>query len=83
MTELVGSRSPELAGKMDKATYDADGDGVVDKAAAVPWDGVTGKPGTFTPVSYTHLDDKSGLQSPERNQQDDRQKCCAAERRNV
>lgn len=33
MTELVGSRSPELTGKMDKATYDADGDGVVDRAA--------------------------------------------------
>ena len=35
MTELIGSRSPELAGKMDKATYDADGDGVVDKAGSV------------------------------------------------
>lgn len=35
MTELVGSRSPELAGKMDKATYDADGDGVVDEAEKV------------------------------------------------
>ena len=34
MTELVGSRSPELTAKMDKATYDADGDGVVDRAAA-------------------------------------------------
>ncbi|WP_419075277.1 hypothetical protein [Ruthenibacterium lactatiformans] len=45
MTELVGSR-----------TYDADGDGVVDKAAAVPWDGVTGKPGTFTPSAHTHDD---------------------------
>ncbi|MFR6150171.1 MAG: hypothetical protein ACLUJ0_11545 [Ruthenibacterium lactatiformans] len=56
MTELVGSRSPELAGKMDKATSDADGDGVVDKAAAVPWDGVTGKPGTFTPSTHTHDD---------------------------
>lgn len=56
MTELVGSRSPELAGKMDKATYDADGDGVVDKAAAVPWDGVTGKPGTFTPSTHNHDD---------------------------
>lgn len=56
MTELVGSRSPELAGKMDKATYDADGDGVVDKAAAVPWDGVTGKPGAFTPSAHTHDD---------------------------
>ena len=45
MTELVGSR-----------TYDADGDGVVDKAAAVPWDGVTGKPGTFTPSTHNHDD---------------------------
>lgn len=35
MTELVGSRSPELAGKMDKATYDADGDGVVNEAEKV------------------------------------------------
>jgi putative component of toxin-antitoxin plasmid stabilization module len=33
MTELVGSRSPEIVAKMDKATYDADGDGVVDRAA--------------------------------------------------
>ena len=56
MTELVGSRSPELAGKMDKATYDADGDGVVDKAAAAPWDGITGKPGTFAPSAHNHDD---------------------------
>ena len=35
MTELVGSRSPELMAKMDKATYDADGDGVVDRANSV------------------------------------------------
>ena len=35
MTELVGSRSPELTAKMDKATYDADGDGVVDRANSV------------------------------------------------
>ena len=33
MTELVGTRSPEIVAKMDKATYDADGDGVVDRAA--------------------------------------------------
>lgn len=45
MTELVGSR-----------TYDADGDGVVDEAAAVPWDGVTGKPDTFTPSTHNHDD---------------------------
>lgn len=35
MTELIGSRSPELTAKMDKATYDADGDGVVDRANSV------------------------------------------------
>ena len=54
MTELLGTRSPELAGKMDKATYDADGDGVVDAAAAVPWSGVTGKPNTFPPSTHKH-----------------------------
>lgn len=41
---------------MLKTVYDADGDGVVDKAAAVPWDGVTGKPGTFAPSAHTHDD---------------------------
>ena len=35
MTELIGSRSPEIVAKMDKATYDADGDGVVDEAEKV------------------------------------------------
>lgn len=35
MTELVGSRSPEIVAKMDKATYDTDGDGVVDRAGSV------------------------------------------------
>ncbi len=35
MTELVGSRSPEIVAKMDKATYDADEDGVVDEAEKV------------------------------------------------
>ena len=35
MTELVDSRSPEIVAKMDKATYDADGDGVVDEAEKV------------------------------------------------
>ena len=35
MTELIGSRSPEIVAKMDKATYDADGDGVVNEAEKV------------------------------------------------
>lgn len=56
MTELVGSRSPELTAKMDKATYDADGDGVVDEAAAAPWSGITGKPSTFAPSTHNHDD---------------------------
>ena len=56
MTELIGTRSPELTAKMDRATYDADGDGVVDEAAAAPWDGITGKPGTFTPSTHNHDD---------------------------
>ena len=56
MTELVGSRSPEIVAKMDKATYDADGDGVVDEAAAAPWSGITGKPSTFAPSTHNHDD---------------------------
>lgn len=33
-------------------------------ASSVPWSGVTGKPGTFTPSAHTHdIDDVSGLQS--------------------
>ena len=56
MTELVGSRSPEIVAKMDMATYDADGDGVVDEAAAAPWSGITGKPDTFPPSTHNHDD---------------------------
>ena len=59
--EMKNQLSEDAAGnlqasKMDKTTYDADGDGVVDKAAAVPWDGVTGKPGTFAPSTHNHDD---------------------------
>ena len=56
MTELLGTRSPELTAKMDGATYDADGDGVVDKASEAPWDGITGKPSSFTPSAHNHDD---------------------------
>ena len=41
---------------MLKTVYDADGDGVVDEAAVVPWGGVTGKPDTFTPSTHNHDD---------------------------
>lgn len=41
---------------MLKTVYDADGDGVVDEAAVVPWDGITGKPDTFPPSTHNHDD---------------------------
>ena len=43
-------------GDMLKSVYDTNGDGTVDKAASVPWDGITGKPSTYTPSSHTHDD---------------------------
>ena len=41
---------------MLKTVYDADGDGVVDEAAAAPWDGITGKPETYSPSTHNHDD---------------------------
>ena len=41
---------------MLKTVYDADGDGVVDEAAAAPWSGITGKPDTFPPSAHNHDD---------------------------
>lgn len=44
-------------GDMLKSVYDTDNDGKVDMAKAadsVPWNGVTGKPGTFPPSSHSH-----------------------------
>ncbi|MBC8581706.1 hypothetical protein H8718_19725, partial [Lachnospiraceae bacterium NSJ-12] len=41
-------------GDMTKAVYDKNGNGSVDKAEAVPWTGVTGKPSTFPPSSHNH-----------------------------
>ena len=46
---------PTLAvGDMTKASYDTDGDGVVDQAASVPWTGVSSKPSTFAPSEHVH-----------------------------
>lgn len=42
------------SGDMLKADYDADGDGIVDLAKAVPWSGISGKPTTFAPSSHQH-----------------------------
>lgn len=45
------------SGKMDIAVYDANGDGVVDAAATVPWDGTSeGRPLTFPPDAHNHDD---------------------------
>lgn len=53
-----GEKLSVLFGKIKKrfSTYDTNGDGVVDKAASVPWDGVTSKPSTFTPSAHNHDD---------------------------
>lgn len=51
-------------GDMVKSVYDADDDGKVnsadeadhaDAADTVPWNGVTGKPETFTPAAHNHI----------------------------
>ena len=57
------------SGDMLKSVYDPDEDGVVDKAAAVAWSGVTGKPSAYTPAAHTHTksqitDFPSALKNP-------------------
>lgn len=49
--------SQQAAGDMLKSIYDTNNNGKVDAAEAadaVPWTGVTGKPGSFTPTVHTH-----------------------------
>ena len=47
-------------GDMTKAVYDTNDDGKVNEADhaanadAVPWSGITGKPGSFTPAAHSH-----------------------------
>jgi len=48
------------SGDMTKAVYDTNEDGVVDKAEAVPWAGVTEKPSTFPPSTHTHTPESIG-----------------------
>lgn len=48
------------SGDMLKSVYDTNEDGVVDKAEAVPWSGVTGKPSTFPPSTHTHAPENIG-----------------------
>lgn len=44
------------SGDMLKATYDTNGNGVVDAAETVPWAGITDKPATFPPSTHNHND---------------------------
>lgn len=41
-------------GDMFKSVYDTTNNGIVDAAESAPWEGITGKPSTFTPSAHTH-----------------------------
>lgn len=49
-----GPATPVGTGDMLKSTYDANNDGIVDLASAVPWGGITSVPTTFAPSAHTH-----------------------------
>lgn len=58
-TVIMNIKGPSGAGTGDMlaSVYDTNGDGKVNAAAAadtVPWSGVSGKPGTFTPSAHNH-----------------------------
>lgn len=48
-------------GDMLASIYDADGDGIVDAAASVPWDGVVDAPLAFPPAAHSHDGDYDAL----------------------
>lgn len=55
INELFDRSTSAGTGDMQRATYDTDNDGVVDRATlanAVPWAGVTGKPTQFPPAPH-------------------------------
>lgn len=58
INELFDRAAAAGTGDMQKATYDTDNDGVVDKAnlantaSAAPWAGITGKPSSFPPAAH-------------------------------
>lgn len=47
------ARWPGADGDMKKSTYDADGDGIVDRAKTVAWEDISGKPLRFPPEAHT------------------------------
>lgn len=50
-------------GDMLASVYDVDGDGIVDAAASVPWNGVTDTPSAFPPAAHSHDGDYDALGS--------------------
>lgn len=56
LLESAANSAPDslTSGLMARATYDADADGVVDRAKAVDWAGVGGKPTTYPAASHQH-----------------------------
>lgn len=53
----AGGGSGGGGGDMLAATYDVDGDGIVDEAEVISWAAITGKPLTFAPAAHTHSAD--------------------------
>lgn len=64
LLESAANSAPDSLtnGLMARATYDADADGIVDRAKAVDWTGVEGKPSTYPAASHQHTpSDIAGL----------------------
>ena len=56
LLESAANSAPDSLtnGVMMRSVYDADGNGVVDKADSVNWANVSGKPSTYPPASHSH-----------------------------
>lgn len=69
INELFDRATQAGTGDMQKATYDTNGDGIVDQAAvanAVAWGNVTGKPAAFPPTAHDASLINSGTIDPAR-----------------
>lgn len=72
INEVFDRVSGAGSGDMQKATYDTNGDGIVDRAASAgsadeaPWAGITGKPSSFPPSAFDASLITSGTIDPAR-----------------
>lgn len=72
INEIFDKAAGAGSGDMQKATYDTNGDGIVDRAAsaasadAAPWAGITGKPASFPPSAFDASLITSGTIDPAR-----------------